>query len=327
MHGVAAAHRVGVIHRDLKPDNLFLCREADGRITMKVLDFGISSVAVAAAAPNHATLTQAGMLLGSLAYMSPEQLGDSHAVDARTDVYAFGVILYEVLTGRLPFEGATVSALAVAIVTGQPPRPSTLRPGIPLALEDIVVRAFARDRLERYPEMSSLIDALAPFTAAEADGDFRASVVRRSTAGIGDHASGAHGERSGARARAPVWLALGIGAVLLGLAGVVYQRSRGEHFSPFFQRGEARTPLPPAAAATPSIPAALAPAVVPEPPPASADEAASVVPVPVPAPAQPARESRALSRSQGARRVSTKSKPKPQHTAAMPESALFSGRK
>jgi serine/threonine-protein kinase len=102
MRGVAAVHAAGVIHRDLKPDNIFLCEPRAGKVPeAKVLDFGIS--AVAASEMNDATLTRDGALLGTPAYMSPEQLHDSRQVDARTDVYAFGVILYEALTGTQPF--------------------------------------------------------------------------------------------------------------------------------------------------------------------------------------------------------------------------------
>lgn len=162
MQGVAAAHQAGVIHRDLKPDNIFLCEAPDGSPReAKVLDFGVSSITAAEGAD--ATLTQAGALLGSPAYMSPEQLKSSHDVDARTDVYAFGVILYEVLAGARPFQAESYGTLIVAITNSDPKPLSKVRADLPPGLEQVVLRAFAREQTARYPNMASLIEALRPF--------------------------------------------------------------------------------------------------------------------------------------------------------------------
>jgi serine/threonine-protein kinase len=105
-------------------------------------------------------------LLGSLAYMSPEQLRNPHAVDARADVYAFGVILYEMMAGELPFQGASHSALIVAIASIEPKRLSQLRPNFPAGLEAVVLRALAREPADRYPDIAALIDALLPFATS-----------------------------------------------------------------------------------------------------------------------------------------------------------------
>ncbi|HEY3594242.1 MAG TPA: serine/threonine-protein kinase, partial [Polyangiaceae bacterium] len=105
---IAEAHSLGIIHRDLKPANLFVTRRVDGSPLVKVLDFGISKRSDFDAALGRSTLTPSGYLMGSPAYMSPEQVRNPKAVDARTDVWALGVILYEVITGTAPFAGETV---------------------------------------------------------------------------------------------------------------------------------------------------------------------------------------------------------------------------
>jgi serine/threonine protein kinase len=159
MRGVAAVHAAGVVHRDLKPDNIFLCEAPLGlRDDAKVLDFGISSMSAQEDADP--TLTRDGALVGTLAYMSPEQIQNSRAVDARTDVYAFGVILYEALTGRKPFRADTHNALVLAIIAGNPRDPREHRVDLPEGLAKVVLRALCNNCEDRFPDVQSLIDAL-----------------------------------------------------------------------------------------------------------------------------------------------------------------------
>src|SRR5262249_24939793 len=129
---LARAHAQGVIHRDLKPANLFLSRGADGTSRVKILDFGISK-SLADHGPGGAFVTSRQALLGSPAYMSPEQLRSAKAVDARADVWSLGIIAYELVTGMLPFRGENVGALFAAILAQAPAPPRTLRAELPAA--------------------------------------------------------------------------------------------------------------------------------------------------------------------------------------------------
>ncbi len=159
IRGVAAAHAHGVIHRDLTPDNIFICRSADGKPReAKVLDFGVSKLADEAA--DQVGITGLGHAVGTPAYMAPEQIRGNIAADARTDVYALGVVLYQMLAGRRPFDGQIYSALMIEIATTDPPRLSSLQPGVPPALEAIVHRALARDMDQRFPDVKSFLEAL-----------------------------------------------------------------------------------------------------------------------------------------------------------------------
>jgi len=161
LRGVAAAHDRGVVHRDLKPDNIFICRPRRGRSGgAKVLDFGISKLRSPGAVGK---LTGAGTFLGSPYYMAPEQITDSSTVDARADVYSAGVMLYEGLAGCLPFEGNTLPELFFKITNEKPRPPSALNIDVSNNLEAVVLKAMAPNPDDRYPSMRALGEALEPF--------------------------------------------------------------------------------------------------------------------------------------------------------------------
>jgi eukaryotic-like serine/threonine-protein kinase len=156
---VAEAHRLGIVHRDLKPANLFCVRRADGRLGVKVLDFGISKMTGGVSGFD----TGPAALLGSPFYMAPEQMRATTTVDAGTDVWALGVILYELLTGKVPFYGHTIAEVAAKVSLEPPPPLRQLRASIPAGLESVVVRCLAKDRSGRFPNVAALANALKEF--------------------------------------------------------------------------------------------------------------------------------------------------------------------
>jgi serine/threonine-protein kinase len=171
---VAEAHGLGIVHRDLKPANLFCIRRADGQLSIKVLDFGISKVATAGASAPEMSMTATSAMMGSPLYMSPEQMESSKNVDRRTDVWALGVILYELLARTTPFEGDSMPSLCMKIASQPPPPLATYRPGAPPGLEAVILRCLEKDRERRYPNVAELALALLPFAPKRA----RASVER-----------------------------------------------------------------------------------------------------------------------------------------------------
>jgi serine/threonine protein kinase len=161
MEALAQAHALGILHRDLKPSNLFLAERQDGTRVVKVLDFGISKIIGLAAAAEAAVVTQG--LIGSPGYMSPEQVRSSKTVDARSDMWSLGVILYELLSGAMPFEGENVGEILAAILE-RPPAPLAVRRGdLPAGLIGVVMRCLAREPSRRFADLADLADALLPF--------------------------------------------------------------------------------------------------------------------------------------------------------------------
>lgn len=165
---VAEAHRLGIVHRDLKPGNLFLTKRADGTPLVKVLDFGISKLLEPDGAMAEASLTKTQSMLGSPLYASPEQLRDSKHVDQRTDIWAFGVVLYELITGQTPFIADSLTGL-LAIIVADPHEPmSKFCDEVPAGLEEVIDRCLAKDRERRYANVGELARALLPFAPRSA---------------------------------------------------------------------------------------------------------------------------------------------------------------
>jgi serine/threonine-protein kinase len=158
------AHAEGIVHRDLKPENVFLARDEEGVETVKVLDFGVAKIR----RPNELDAsTRSGTVIGTPFYMAPEQGRGLRAVDHRADLWSLGVIAYECVVGRLPFDGATLGALLVEICSAPIPIPSKVNPSVPKAFDAWFARACARDPKERFSSAAELADALARITKTE----------------------------------------------------------------------------------------------------------------------------------------------------------------
>jgi serine/threonine protein kinase len=167
---VAEAHGLGIVHRDLKPANLFCIRRPDGQLSVKVLDFGISKLTGTGrgSEPPGMSVTKTSAIMGSPLYMSPEQMQSAKTADAQSDIWALGVILYELLAGRVPFDGENLAEVAVKVAM-QPPAPlRSYRPEVPPGLEAVVLKCLERERRSRYPNVAELAIALAEFAPKRA---------------------------------------------------------------------------------------------------------------------------------------------------------------
>jgi tRNA A-37 threonylcarbamoyl transferase component Bud32 len=203
--GLAASHAKGIIHRDLKPDNLFLVKRGSDENFVKILDFGIAKL-TAVASTNAKTRT--GTLIGTPAYMSPEQCAGRGNIDARSDIYALGIVMYEMLTGHVPFKGEGFGDIVVAQLTETPKKPSELRKDIPPALDAIVMKAIEKEMEGRFQSMEEFGVALSdPETFANSPGAVAyfgavAAAPTTSVAAINDAPSGAvAAQRSGTDAQ------------------------------------------------------------------------------------------------------------------------------
>ena len=187
---IAEAHALHIVHRDLKPANLFMIRRTDGTPSVKVLDFGISKISGPPGSASDLGMTKTTAVMGSPLYMSPEQMASSRDVDQRTDIWALGVILYELLSGRMPFNADTMPQLCAMILQQSPPPLRSIRQEVPEGLVQVITRCMEKDRTQRYTTVADLAQALLPFAPRRA----RASVERISRVIGGDryvHTGGA----------------------------------------------------------------------------------------------------------------------------------------
>jgi eukaryotic-like serine/threonine-protein kinase len=170
LQAVAEAHKHGIVHRDLKPSNLFLTQRPDGSALIKVLDFGIAKAvmpdALGSGGANALTGTQG--MLGSPLYMSPEQIKSPKHVDARSDVWSAGVILFELLTRRHPFVAESAGAVLASILTEPPVRARDVRPDLPVAIEQAILACLEKGLERRTPTVGALARMLAPFGTEDA---------------------------------------------------------------------------------------------------------------------------------------------------------------
>jgi serine/threonine protein kinase len=309
---IAEAHSLGIVHRDVKPANMFVTRHPDGTPLVKLLDFGISKVVGDGKLD---ALTRTTATMGSALYMSPEQIKQSRSVDHRTDIYALGVSLYELLCGRQPFVADNFAALCVEIATGTPTPLAQLRPDVPPQLCAVIEKAYERDLSRRYQSVGEFVVALAPWAPprsqpiieriARAAGlvpryepSSPADPNRGSHAHLGGTGSGLSGSQPGVAPAAtnmsgsatvpptkrstagPILLALG---VLLGLAGLGLGAVAGFkalRSSPAANSAAVESAAP---AATPVATESAEPAVEP-----SVEPSASASAAPEPTPEEPA---------------------------------------
>ncbi|HVU02783.1 MAG TPA: serine/threonine-protein kinase [Polyangiaceae bacterium] len=313
--GIQAAHEAGIVHRDLKPDNLFVI-DVEGRPFVKILDFGISKFDPGKT--GGMALTQEGAALGTPYYMSPEQIRGEINLDARTDVYALGVILYECAAGIRPFEADSLTQLAVLIHTGDAKPLASVRTDLPPGFADLVMRAMTGDRekrtqtaqglradLERFGSVSfrgltGALPAGSVLGAQPAKSAVPAKSMATSAAGVSVRQ--ANTDVSGPKSNtAPIVAGFGVLAAAL-VGGVLFLRSGSG--APAAEGSASAVPVPaavPVAPAVPPTPAAtpsVAPAPEPPPPPPAAARAPAppvsgfpvvaptLKPLPAPPPAQ-----------------------------------------
>ncbi len=160
LRGLAAVHDAGIIHRDLKPDNVFLSDDRTGGVFPKILDFGISRSVEPRSGRRSALTTREGMIVGTPEYMSPEQARGVRGIDKRTDLYSMGAILYEALTGQLPFASENVGDLIIQIVTATAAPVHELKPDVPVAISEVVTKAMARSVDDRFADAAAMQQAL-----------------------------------------------------------------------------------------------------------------------------------------------------------------------
>jgi eukaryotic-like serine/threonine-protein kinase len=219
------AHDKGIVHRDIKPDNLFI-EQRDGEDFVKLLDFGISKVQAAAIGMASGALTRTGMALGTPYYMAPEQISGERSVDARADIYAMGAVVFEMLTGRVPFDATTFPMLVIKVMQEAPPTIATFRSGIPSELEAVVHKALAKNPDDRFATIREMADALVRFESVQSAPPApmpRASLADTSTPRTWEVATTPSLRPESIRVPKRGGLGIAVGAVvLLGGAGAMF---------------------------------------------------------------------------------------------------------
>ena len=228
LDGVEYAHRKGIIHRDLKAENIIVT-EREGQLAAMILDFGIAkaiNATVDSSSLAGAQLTRDGVILGTPAYMSPEQsMGHINELGAASDIYSLGIIFFQMITGRLPFQGETPMRMIQMQIKEQPPRPAGLNPKIPKALETIVLRCLKKAPDKRYPTAGKLKEALEGLDIKAGKSNAKATMaaialIKKSREGASSTPPAEPSRRSG------VWLRLAA-ALFIAALGAGYYLWRG----------------------------------------------------------------------------------------------------
>ncbi|WP_394835078.1 serine/threonine protein kinase [Pendulispora rubella] len=255
---VAEAHKHGIVHRDLKPANLFLTKRESGEPIIKLLDFGISKFQDVTDDPDRPGITVTSAFLGSPAYASPEQCRSPKYVDARSDIWSLGAVLYELLTGRRPFRGGSEAEVFAAVLEHDPAPMRSLRPEIPSALEAVVSRCLRKKPEERFPSVADLAVALTPLGTGQ-----WTSCAERAVSLLGQDTTSIDRGRRSSRRRLLI-----LGALLLAGAGGAIVSMRHRTQAPPEPKPVASEPAPSTSAAlpvatirAPAPPSATAPAV------------------------------------------------------------------
>jgi serine/threonine-protein kinase len=209
LEGIAHAHALGIIHRDLKPSNLFLSVRPDGALSIKVLDFGISK---APRKDDDGAATHTHEMLGSPLFMSPEQVRSAKTVDARSDLWSLGVIMYRLLTGTTPFVGDNFGEVLAAILVQPYVAVAEVRPGVPAGFSEVIDRCLERDRDRRYANAAELAMALEPFAGGHTDSVARVCRVLGVRREAPSATSGAGASQPGA---AKAWVAPAGGSTVM----------------------------------------------------------------------------------------------------------------